>query len=205
MQGLKLLLFIPLILLAACCPQRQETTQGDTAASAEVVIPKEERKEQVDKVSSWELSGALSAKNKEKGWTASLNWAQRGADDYQIRMSGPLGGGTVLIDKKGGVVTYKEGSKVKTSNNADELLQKETGIRLPVNNLYYWVRGLPAPGSIEEAQYDKFNRTTQIKQDGYVIEYSKYTKVNNADLPSLIRLQGHGVTLKVAVKTWKTL
>lgn len=204
MQHLKWFLFIPLF-LAACCPQRQETTQGDTTASAEVVIPKEERKEQVDKVAAWELTGALSAKSNNKGWTASLNWVQRGAEDYQIRMSGPLGGGTVLINRKGGTVTYKEGSKTLTSNNADELLLKQTGIKLPVDNLYYWVRGLPAPGTVEETQYDKFNRTIQIKQGGYTIDYSKYTKVNNADLPSMIRLQGHGVTLKVAVKTWKTI
>lgn len=154
-------------------------------------------------LSSWNISGAIAAKNNKKGWTASLNWLQQGPNQYQIRLFGPLGGGTVLIDRQDSVVTFTDGPKKKTSANAEELLQKETGIRLPVNNLYYWVRGLPAPGSAQSTQRDKENRIISINQNGYTINYTGYTTIAGMNLPSKIRLQGHGVMIKLVIKHWE--
>ena len=153
-------------------------------------------------ISSWELSGAMAARNKNKGWTSSLHWVQQGANQYQIRLLGPLGGGTVLIEKKGGVVTYRDGPKKVSSQSADELLQQQTGIRLPVHYLYYWVRGLPAPGAVQSSHFDTNHHLASLKQAGYVINYTNYTSVHNVDLPSKIQLQGHGVLMKLIIKRW---
>ncbi|KTD22211.1 outer membrane lipoprotein LolB [Legionella lansingensis] len=154
-------------------------------------------------ISSWEISGAMAARSKNKGWNASVNWMQRGLGQYQIRLFGPLGSGTVIINKQGGVVTYRDGPKSASSSNADELLKKETGIRLPVNNLYYWVRGLPAPGNIQSAKRDSANHLLVLRQGGYTIEYGQYKTIGNVALPSLIRLQGNGVFIKFVIKRWK--
>ena len=154
-------------------------------------------------LSAWELSGAIAARNQKKGWTASLNWLQQGPNQYQIRLFGPLGGGTVIIEKKGSVITYRDGPKVLKSNNASELLQKQTGTQLPVHNLYYWVRGLKAPGAVSASQYDENHRLLALNQGGYHIEYSAYTSVNGMHLPSKIRLQGHGVLIKLVIKHWR--
>lgn len=154
-------------------------------------------------VSSWEISGAMAARNKNKGWSASLNWVQNGPSQYQIRLSGPLGSGTVLVNKSGGVVTFRDGPKTATSSNADELLRQQTGVRLPVNNLYYWVRGLPAPGAVQSAKRDQANHLILLRQAGYTIEYAQYTTVGKYVLPSQIRLQGNGVFIKVVIRRWR--
>lgn len=154
-------------------------------------------------ISSWQLSGAMAARNKNKGWSASLHWIQNGAGQYQIRLSGPVGSGTVLVTKKGGVVTYRDGPKTVTSSNADELLRKQSGVHLPVSSLYYWVRGLPAPGAIQGEQRDQAKRLTVLRQGGYHIEYSQYTAVGKYILPSHIKLQGNGVFIKLAIKHWQ--
>lgn len=156
-----------------------------------------------NKVTSWNLSGGIAARNKNKGWSASLNWQQQGANRYHIRLSGPLGGGTIIVEKNGGSITYTDGKKHITSHNADELLQQQTGIRLPVQNLYYWVRGLPAPGGITNKQYDENQHLTLLKQSGYSIHYMEYTIVNDTALPLKIHLQGHGVTIKLVIKNWQ--
>lgn len=155
------------------------------------------------KISSWEISGAIAARSNKKGWSASLNWVQQGMNQYKIRLFGPLGGGTVIIVKNGGVITYSDGPKKITSNNADELLMQQTGIRLPVNNLYYWVRGLPAPGAVQSSHIDKNHNLSTLNQAGYTINYSNYTAVNNVSLPGKMQLQGHGATIKVVIKRWK--
>lgn len=154
-------------------------------------------------VSSWEISGAIAARSNKKGWSASLNWVQQGINKYKIRLFGPLGGGTVIVVKNGGVITYSDGPKKITSKNADELLMQQTGIRLPVNNLYYWVRGLPAPGAVQSSNIDKNHNLSTLNQAGYTINYSNYTSINNVSLPGKMQLQGHGATIKVVIKHWK--
>ncbi len=156
-----------------------------------------------NKFTSWEISGAISARAKNKGWSASLNWLQQGSSRYQMRLFGPLGSGTVIINKNGHQIIYRDGPKTISSTNAEELLHLQTGIRLPVHNLYYWVRGLPAPGGIQLAKYEQ-GRLSLLKQGNYYIQYLGYTTVGNAVLPTNIRLQGNGVLIKLVIKRWKT-
>jgi len=155
------------------------------------------------RVSSWDISGAMAAKSKNKAWSASINWLQQGAGAYQIRLFGPLGSGTVMIQKSGGKVTFRDGPKSASSGNADQLLMQQTGVRLPVANLYYWVRGIPAPGAVQSMQKDKGQHIQVLRQAGYTIEYTGYTRIANIDLPSQIRLQGNGVFIKLVIKRWK--
>lgn len=186
------------ILLTACAPTPRPADEPPTNK----VIPLEKRKAETATVSAWEISGAMAAKGSSKSWQASMNWVQRGPNSYQIRLIGPLGGGTVLINKSGKTVSFQDGSKKVSSTNADELLLKQTGIRLPVNNLYYWVRGLPAPGGVQAEKHDKYNHLSQLQQSGYTIDFTQYTAVNGIDLPSNIRLVGNGVMVKVIIKHW---
>lgn len=197
MNAIKYLGIISLCLLTACAPPRPAEEQPTNK-----VIPLEKRKAETATVSSWQIHGAMAAKSKTKGWSATMNWVQHGANSYQIRLMGPLGGGTVLINKSGNTITFQDGPKTSSSTNADELLLKQTGIRLPVNNLYYWVRGLPAPGAIQSEKHDEYNHLVQLKQSGYVIDFTKYTSVKGIDLPSMIRLEGNGVMVKVIIKSW---
>jgi len=190
-------LALSICFLTACAPPAPSPE-----SPVNEVLPLVKREAQTATVSSWQISGAMAAKNANKAWSASLNWRQEGANKYQIRLFGPLGGGTVLIERNGGVITYKDGSKAVTSSNADELLQQQTGVRLPVSNLYYWVRGLPAPGAVQSAQRDQYNHLTTLKQSGYTIDYASYTSVGKIDLPSKIRLEGHGVSIKLIIKHW---
>lgn len=200
MDNLKRLIVIPVCLLTACATQRPMMEQQ--APTVNKVIPIEQRKEKTKTVSSWQIRGAIAAKNKSKGWSAAMNWAQEGANSYQIRLMGPLGAGTVLINKKGNTISYQDGPKKISSNNADELLLQQTGIRLPVNNLYYWVRGLPAPGKVGSEQHDQYNHLVQLKQSGYIVSFGNYTSVKGVDLPGMVRLEGNGVMVKVIIKNW---
>lgn len=204
MNSFKKACFASLCILTACTTVSLRPTL-EAPLSSSVPEQKQTRTPAVSaaSLSSWELSGAIAAKNSKKGWTASLNWLQQGANDYQIRLFGPLGGGTVIIEKHGSVITYRDGAKKITSNNASDLLQKETGTQLPVPNLYYWVRGVPAPGAVSSSHRDTNNRLTSLNQAGYQIDYTEFTTANGMSLPSKIRLQGHGILIKLVIKHWR--
>ncbi|MBA2648774.1 MAG: outer membrane lipoprotein LolB [Legionella sp.] len=153
-------------------------------------------------LTTWEIHGALAAKNKSKGWSASLNWLQFGPNTYQIRLMGPLGSGSVLISKKDNLISFKDGRTITTSNNAEDLLLKQTGIRLPVKNLYYWVRGLAAPGSVQAKILDKTRHLQRLQQNGYTIDFLQYNNIMGFLLPTIIRLEGNGLLVKVNINRW---
>jgi outer membrane lipoprotein LolB len=215
MDNLKRFIVIPIFLLTACAPprpmmeqpqllqkQQPQLLEKQQPSTTNKVIPVEQRKEKTKTVSSWEIRGAMAAKNKSKGWSASMNWVQNGPGSYHIRLMGPLGAGAVLINKNGNTITFQDGPKKFSSSNADELLLQHTGIRLPVNNLYYWVRGLPAPGKVGSEQHDQYNHLVQLSQSGYTITFGNYTTVKGVDLPGIVRLEGNGVMVKVVIKNW---
>lgn len=183
--------------LTACAPPKPAAELPENK-----VIPVEKRVAETSKVSAWNIRGGIAAKNKTKGFTATINWAQSGPSSYQIRLVGPLGGGSVIINRSGGNVTYQDGPKKFSSGSAEELLLQHTGVRLPVNNLYYWVRGLPAPGGAGKEEHDQYNHLVKLQQGGYTVNFMKFTSVNGVDLPSMIRLDGHDVMVKVVIKSW---
>lgn len=197
MNQAKRLLLVSFCLLTACAPPHPAEELPTNK-----IIPLEKRKAETATISTWNIHGAMAAKNKSKGWSATMNWLQSGPSTYQIRLMGPLGSGAVLINRSGGQVTVKDGAKTSSSSNGEELLQKQTGIRVPVNNLYYWVRGLPAPGGVSSEEHDQYNHLTRLKQSGFTVDFTKYTSVKGIDLPSMIRLEGNGIMVKVIIKSW---
>lgn len=188
-------------ILAGCAPKTPvtELPAGEMPKSLEA----EKGQKSAESVTSWDLNGAIAARNSKKAWTASVNWVQQGPNQYNIRLSGPLGGGTVLIQRNGKTITYQDGPKKITSDNADTLLQQQTGVRLPVSHLYYWVRGLPAPGATQAVKRDPNGRLIAMRQAGYSIAYDGYTvTTQGVALPSKIRLQGNDVLIKLIIKHW---
>lgn len=150
----------------------------------------------------WHLSGAIAAKRRHKGWLASIDWQQQGANQYLIHLFGPLGGGAVLIEKKDTLVTYQDGPQRYSAMSAEALLQQQTGIQLPITNLYYWVRGVPAPGPIVTAIHDKDQHLLKLTQAGYRLTYADYQRVNRLFLPTKILLQGRDIQVKLVIKHW---
>jgi outer membrane lipoprotein LolB len=207
MKMIKQIICTSILILAAC-----------NLANAQNTVPLETKKSKYGKsskrtnnkistkashISSFALNGAMAVRSQRKSWTASVNWIQRGAGNFNIRLSGPIGSGTILINKQGGSVSYRDGSRTASSSNANQLLYKETGVRLPVNNLFYWVRGIPTPGAVQSAQKDQSGRLQVLRQSGYTIVYGNYTSIGDTALPTQIRLEGNGVLIKMAIKRWK--
>ena len=147
-------------------------------------------------VSAFTVSGAIAAKNKQQGWTAHFFWEQQNPQNYQILISGPLASETIEITQHQGQVTYREGQKVLHTQSAEDLLAKETGIRLPVNHLYYWIKGKPAPGPVQAMQRSENKDIVMLQQAGYTLEYSHYQN----HYPYKIRLVGHQLMVKIVIK-----
>ncbi|MDG4595930.1 MAG: lipoprotein insertase outer membrane protein LolB [Candidatus Contendobacter sp.] len=152
----------------------------------------------------WQAAGRIGVVNGQDGWHASFQWTQQGSG-YQIDLSGPLGQGRVVVESDGAWVRIQtQDGRNWTASDADELLEQALGVRLPVNGLRYWARGLPEPGSPPVLQTDASGRLTRLEQQGWIIEYPVYTPTSrlNLDLPERIIARRRDLSVKLVIEQW---
>ena len=139
-------------------------------------------------LSHWELRGRLAVQTDDRGGQASLLWA-RDAERHSIRLNGPLGRGVVRVtqDESGARLQDSE-QHVLEAANAEELLFRYTGWRLPIANLDWWVLGLPIPGVAADRELDDSGRLQTLRQQGWVVQYDQYVAVDGYDLPEKLTL-----------------
>ena len=189
-----------LFVLTACAPPPPLVSSLPPARMAE--HPSAIHQSVAD-LASWTITGAIAAKQKNKAWSASLTWQQFSAKQYLIRLFGPLGGGTLLLEKKGALIIYRDGQKILKSTDAEHLFAQETGFHFPIDNLYYWVRGLAAPGVTHTTQYNPDGQLFTLIQAGYTLHYTAYKTVDNLVLPTKIQLENQEGTVKLVIKHWQ--
>lgn len=151
----------------------------------------------------WQLNGRIALTHGEQGWHASLLW-QEHADDYQLKLSGPLGqGGFQLAGDEHGVVLVDAEGHSSFARDGDALLLQATGWRLPVVGMRYWVRGLPVPDIEATPVYDESGRLNRLEQSGWEINYYKYQLVEGTFVPSKMQLARDDVSVRLVIKQWQ--
>ncbi len=147
----------------------------------------------------WVLRGKIGVKTTEQTGSASLYWQQQG-DIYHIRLFGPLGIGAVELNGKPGQVIYTDNhGKNYQADSAEILLKQNTGWQIPVNNLRYWIRALPAPYAPSEKSYDSHRQLVLLQQQGWKIDYLRY----QGHVPSLIQLTRPKINLRIVINQFQ--
>ena len=174
------------------------------ATSPEATAAWAARQSRLARLTTWQADGRIGVVSGQEGWHASFQWAQRDAG-YRIALIGPLGQGRVVVESDGQEVRIQtQDGQNWTAPDADALLEQSLGVRLPVNGLRYWARGLPEPGSTPILQTDGQGRLTRLEQNGWVIEYPAYapTSLLNLDLPERIVARRQDLSVKLVIERW---
>ncbi|MDF1759452.1 MAG: lipoprotein insertase outer membrane protein LolB [Coxiellaceae bacterium] len=159
------------------------------------------RQQKLRALKSWNISGAVSVKQPQRSFIARYTWRQNNGH-YTIGIHSNLDLASVkLVGSRSRVTLSSSDGKVVKSNNLNALMQQQLGWRLPVNNLTYWIRSLPAPGS-NNTQYNKLGQTKKIQQSGWTVTYSRYQRINGLELPTLMNVSGRDLQLRIVVKQW---
>lgn len=155
-------------------------------------------------IQNWDLEGLIAVRNQAKNdsGSANLKW-QQNRQNYSMLFYGPMGAGSQKLAGGPGKVTLEmaDGKKV-TAASPEALLASQTGWRLPVSSMYYWVRGLPVPSLPAEKKFDNFNHLIQLSQQGWTIQYQRYTSVNKIDVPTKILLANPQMNVKLIISQW---
>lgn len=193
-----LLLILSLLLMSGCAHRSTLTPPQNVL----------EHQRQLQAIETWELSGKLGIRTADESGSASTKWLQQGSN-YQINLSGPLGQKSMIITGTPDKVRLEQtGQPVEEAKTAEALIKKTAGWTLPVAQLAYWVRGVPAPKlRITQLQQNDSGLIDHLIQGEWSIHYSNYRDhpFNGATipLPGKITAEYRDVRLILVIRTWQ--
>ncbi len=200
-------LLLLLLLIISGCAHRGFTPPPDLVA----------HQQQLQGISHWELNGKLGIRTSDESGSASLKWAQQFAN-YQINLSGPLGQKRMIITGTPDKVRLEQsGSDALEAKSAEALIKEAAGWTLPVTQLTYWVRGVPAPKQrITWLQQNESGLIAQLQQGGWSITYSNYKNYplrphsdspspdsQTFTLPGKITAEHGDIRLTLVIRDWQ--
>ncbi len=162
----------------------------------------------VQKISHWQIIGKLGVRIPGDNGSANLRW-QYDKRHYSLDLSGPFGQGRLLISGKPGRVTLQQpGEAPLMADSAEALIYQTTGWTLPVMQLAYWVRGVPAPHQpVVRMEQDESGLLAQLEQAGWLIQYQDYQSVpsgiSHLQLPGRITASYGDVRLTLIIRQWQ--
>ncbi len=162
------------------------------------------RNSKLDALHSWQANGAISITNNNKTDMGSFTWAQNGLA-YDFSTFGPLNAGSIRIAGHPGKATlWKNVNTPISAGSPEAIMKKELGWFLPLSNLRFWSRGLPAPDVANKTHYDKFGHLEQPHQQGWRIDYHRYQSAGKGyDLPRNLIMTNGNMRVKVVIKQWQ--
>jgi outer membrane lipoprotein LolB len=152
------------------------------------------RQAELKPVIAWKIQGRLAMRSDKEGWQATVYWTRDG-ERQRIDLAGPLGRGHLRLVEDGQSAELRDADqRTWHADNAEQLLFRTTGWRVPLDGLNYWVRGLPAPGTAATEELDNRGRLKSLVQSGWDIRFLEYTPYGSFDLPSklFMKRQGNG-------------
>ncbi len=161
-------------------------------------------------LTTWQLEGKIALRKGNQRHSGFLYWQQE-QNNYHIDLNGPFGQGHIqLIGSTEGVTLHKADGSHVTANDAQNLLEQVTGAKVPLAELIWWIKGMPAPNKeIKSLQF--FNPYTQqplirqLSQSTWEIEYLNYMSVGTLYLPKKLKLKYEPYEITLFIRQWHSL
>jgi outer membrane lipoprotein LolB len=90
------------------------------------------------------VSGRISVNMDGKGSVGQFDWTHRLNDDL-LSVNSPLGTTVARLQRNAAGVSLQADGKTWQASDVESLTQNVLGWTLPLGNLVWWIRGLPAP------------------------------------------------------------
>lgn len=164
----------------------------------------QDHKKSLQNINNWFASGRFSARGNEETWSGHFQW-QNEKSAYVVNISAPLSGGSFLLkgDDNHATLVYGEDKSV-SGDDANALLFKYTGLKLPVNELRYWLIGLPdRDNKLGRIELDETGHLQRLFQQDWKIDYKRYSQHSSYTLPDKIFLENHEFDVRLSIQQWQ--
>jgi outer membrane lipoprotein LolB len=148
----------------------------------------EQRQRVLLALNDWEFTGSISVRDENESHSSRIRWRQQ-QEDYRINLWGTFNAGATEISGSPDMVQItRPGEDIMITDSAEQLIYDELGYELPVSQLNYWLRGIPAPDSQVTPEFDENNQLVRLRQSGWQIDYMGYSNYGTETLPVRIRM-----------------
>ncbi len=164
-----------------------------------------ERQQALASLMDWNASGRIALTTPDDGFTAAMRWQQQ-QRDYDVTLTVTLGQQAMRVTQIGNSATLRAYRRAPVAGvDAELLLLRELGVRVPLGQFGYWIRGLP--GDVGRPVYDaagRLQRLGYLDADGidWTANFKRYRIVNDMELPELIDISGGQFKIRLLIKTW---
>ncbi len=168
----------------------------------------EDHRYSMESLSTWTLQGRLNIRQQDNSDTVSINWQQQ-EQEFLINLSGVFGlGATMIIGDEGGIRMQRGNEAPLTASSLNEFTRDVIGYEFPAEVLYFWVRGIPAPGrpaDIELNEQQLLSVLRQVDSQGNIwqLEYDRYELNEGHRLPGRIRMTQSDYRLTLLIQDWQ--
>ena len=154
----------------------------------------------------WQARGRIGVSSAAGGGSGSFQWQQRG-DETDVRISGPVGIGSVRLQVQGDPANpdvsleTSDGVRLESQAAWDEL-EARLGASVPAGRLRFWMLGVAAPGEHQWQQVEGQDAKI-LDQDGWRIDYQKYSDDPGAHMPVRMRASSGETRVRIVVDQWQ--
>lgn len=200
------LLLAGVILVLQGCMSAPPAPPPDDSYTLEKPEGWAERRETLTDFNDWELQGKVAVRHEEGTDSAIIrDWTQTG-DQFRIEMSSAfMGMGTVRLEGSPNflVITDSDGEQY-SSPDPEGLIEQTLGWTLPVEALYYWVRGLPVPDQDHELFFDPEGRVAYLRQHGWELNFDEHQTLDELpQVPRSLTATRGDLRLRLVLTSWR--
>ena len=146
-----------------------------------------DQRSQLQDLESWQLRGRVNVRYDNESHTPRIQW-QHEDRDYRIRLWGTFNVSNTTLVGRPGFVTFEQDGRVLTAASPEELILQQLGYELPVSYLEFWIKGIPAPYSLANLEFNELNQLVSINQDGWTVTYTDPRQYGLVTLPRRVEV-----------------
>ncbi len=163
-----------------------------------------DRDHRLTSLTRWSFTGRIAVQAANDGWSGSIHWDQQD-QNYAIDIHGPVGSGSARLNRSAqGSVLRLSDEQSFTGPDARTLLVEHFGWDIPVDALQLWIIGRSDPLVDKQFELDDTGRLLRLRQSGWDVEYKRYARTGNFDLPEKIFARNEHAQIRLFVDEWST-
>lgn len=148
------------------------------------------------------FNGRVAIKHDGERSSAGVRW-MHSPDDDEILLLAPLGQTAARIHRDAQGVTLDESGRHHAAQDVETLTRQVLGWELPLSGLRYWATATPNTASAADIERDANGQISVLRQDGWVIHYSRYAATDADSLPLRFALKRAQLEIMVLIDEWE--
>ncbi|MEC5341512.1 lipoprotein insertase outer membrane protein LolB [Brenneria populi] len=202
LNPLRCLRLLPLAsVLLTACTLHQPATSDHNPTSPEW----RQHQQKVRQLSQYQTRGSFAYISDSKKLYARFFWEESSSQRYRLLLTNPLGSTELELSAQPGSVQITDNQgKRYVGKDGEEMVQRLTGMAIPLDNLRQWILGLPGDASDFTLDDGALLSSVSYRQSGqsWNVSYQSYNRKVNPPLPQSLELTQGEQRIKLKMDNW---